>query len=211
MDLCQQIISQRSIGLRFRPRVVADDYVVFGLTIASGTQANLVGINNLYTEATPKCNGGTPFVTFAYNTVTHAAGRSGPRRRFLLMARRLHSWKARTADPIFMCWCCQLRFPALRHLQSELFGLRKVLQVAQIRQRPIACPPPLFLAVPTQRRHHGSTTTQTLRTLGPTMANFTRFRPVFGGGTPTVVSDTNWPVTVWTSGYQQSSDRSDCR
>jgi hypothetical protein len=27
------------------------DYVVFGLTITSGTQANIVGINNLYTEA----------------------------------------------------------------------------------------------------------------------------------------------------------------
>jgi hypothetical protein len=51
-----------------------DDYVVFGLTIASGTQANLVGINNLYTEANPKCNAGTPFVTFAYNTVTHGGG-----------------------------------------------------------------------------------------------------------------------------------------
>ena len=50
------------------------DYVVFGLTVTSGTQANLVGINNLYTEATPRCNGGSPWVSFAYNTVTHAGG-----------------------------------------------------------------------------------------------------------------------------------------
>jgi hypothetical protein len=27
-----------------------------------------------------------------------------------------------------------------------------------------------------------------------------KISPVFGGGAPTVVSDTNWPVTVWTSG-----------
>ena len=30
------------------------DYIVFGLTV-TGTQANLVGINNLYTSASPTC------------------------------------------------------------------------------------------------------------------------------------------------------------
>src|SRR5271157_3413893 len=50
------------------------DYVLFGLTVTSGTQANLVGVNNLYTEATPACNGGTPWVAFAYSTVTQAGG-----------------------------------------------------------------------------------------------------------------------------------------
>ncbi|MBZ5665065.1 MAG: hypothetical protein LAO30_10725 [Acidobacteriia bacterium] len=49
----------------------SSDYVVFGLTVTTGTQANLVGVNNLYTEATPPCNSGTPWVSFAYNTVTH--------------------------------------------------------------------------------------------------------------------------------------------
>src|SRR5262249_54046773 len=49
----------------------AGDYVVFGLTVNSGTQANLVGINNLYTEANPKCNNGVPYVSFAYRTATH--------------------------------------------------------------------------------------------------------------------------------------------
>jgi len=50
------------------------DYVVFGLTVTTGTQANLVGINNLYTSATPACHSGTPWVAFAYNTVTHSGG-----------------------------------------------------------------------------------------------------------------------------------------
>ena len=49
------------------------DYIVFGLTV-TGTQANLVGINNLYTSASPTCNGGSPWVAFAYNTVTQAGG-----------------------------------------------------------------------------------------------------------------------------------------
>ena len=50
------------------------DYVVLGLTVTSGTQANLVGINNLYTSATPACNSGSPWVAFAYNTVTQTGG-----------------------------------------------------------------------------------------------------------------------------------------
>ena len=50
------------------------DYIVFGLTVTSGTQANLVGINNLYTGATPPCNSGKPWVAFAYNTVTQSGG-----------------------------------------------------------------------------------------------------------------------------------------
>ncbi len=50
------------------------DYIVFGLTVTSGTQANLVGINNLYTGASPPCNSGSPWVAFAYNTVTQSGG-----------------------------------------------------------------------------------------------------------------------------------------
>jgi hypothetical protein len=69
-------VSANMFPAKYRFDVTAEscsgDYVVFGLTVNSGTQANLVGINNLYTEASPACNGGTPFVSFAYNTVPHA-------------------------------------------------------------------------------------------------------------------------------------------
>ena len=47
------------------------DYLLLGLTVTSGTQANIVGINNLYTSGSSPCNGGTPFVAFAYNTALH--------------------------------------------------------------------------------------------------------------------------------------------
>ncbi|HLH08695.1 MAG TPA: hypothetical protein VKW78_15760 [Terriglobales bacterium] len=47
------------------------DFIVFGLTVTSGTQANLVGINNLYTGGSSPCNGGNPYVAFAYNTAVH--------------------------------------------------------------------------------------------------------------------------------------------
>jgi len=55
----------------------SSDYVLYGLTVTGANdpaQANLVGINNLYTEASPPCNGGQPLVAFAYNTVTQAGG-----------------------------------------------------------------------------------------------------------------------------------------
>src|SRR5258708_32352838 len=52
----------------------SSDYALFGLTVTSGTQANMVGINNLYTGANPKCNNESPWVAFAYNTVTQAGG-----------------------------------------------------------------------------------------------------------------------------------------
>jgi hypothetical protein len=52
------------------------DYVVFALNVTTSTftQANFVGINNLYTAKTPApCNGGAPWVAFAYNRRNPAA------------------------------------------------------------------------------------------------------------------------------------------
>ena len=79
-------VPQNQFPAKYQFDVVAEDcktdYVVFGLTVPPGTQANLVGINNLYTGATPPCNSGSPWVAFAYNTVTQTGGggRSRPRR-----------------------------------------------------------------------------------------------------------------------------------
>jgi hypothetical protein len=71
-------VPQNRFPAKYRFEVGAEDcnsdYVVFGLTVTSGTQANLVGINNLYTEAVPPCNNGSPWVAFAYNTVTQTGG-----------------------------------------------------------------------------------------------------------------------------------------
>jgi hypothetical protein len=54
-----------------------NDYVVFGLNVAgSSTQANLVGINQLYSGSNPTglC-GTTPYVYWAYNVTTLSAGK----------------------------------------------------------------------------------------------------------------------------------------
>src|SRR5580692_5836801 len=71
-------VPQNQFPAKYQFDVVNDscssDYVVYGLTVTSGTQANLVGINNLYTGATLLCNSGAPWVSFAYNTVTQSGG-----------------------------------------------------------------------------------------------------------------------------------------
>ena len=48
------------------------DYVVFGLNVAGATpgQANLVGVNNLYSGANPRLCAANPTVTWAYNGST---------------------------------------------------------------------------------------------------------------------------------------------
>jgi hypothetical protein len=68
-------VPQNQFPAKYQFDVVAEncnsDYIVFGLTVTSGTQANLVGINNLYTSASPPCNSGSPWVAFAFNAATH--------------------------------------------------------------------------------------------------------------------------------------------
>ena len=67
-------VAQKQFPAKFQFSVTADscsDYVLMGLTVTSGTQANLVGISNLYTGGTLACNGGQPLVAFAYNTLKH--------------------------------------------------------------------------------------------------------------------------------------------
>jgi hypothetical protein len=63
------------------PPSCANDYAVFGLTVAGnvgtpGGPANLVGFNNLYSgSGTSLCNRTSPSVMFAYNTTTVTGGK----------------------------------------------------------------------------------------------------------------------------------------
>jgi hypothetical protein len=58
------------------PPSCANDYAVFGLTVAgSGSQANLVGFNNLYSGSGGICGASGPSVMFAYNITTVSGGK----------------------------------------------------------------------------------------------------------------------------------------
>ena len=107
-------VPQNQFPAKYRFDVVAEncnsDYVVFGLTVTSGTQANLVGINNLYTGATPACNSGSPWVAFAYNTVRRPADRLRRRPRFRSTGPKSRLWKAPARARTSMFWYCRIQF-----------------------------------------------------------------------------------------------------
>ena len=177
----------------------SSDYVLFGLTVTSGTQANLVGINNLYTEASPVCNGGLPWVAFAYNTVTQTGGQI-------------------TTSPALSTDGTKVAFVESTSGASYFHVL--------VLPNPIPTPPsqagtvlspqtPTPCATPTTA---GCMTTLTIETVatnsnsspwvdyntdtayvGADNGLLYKITPVFGGGAPALVSDpSNWPVTVST-------------
>jgi hypothetical protein len=174
------------------------DYVVFGLTATTGTQANLVGINNLYTNAVPPCNSGSPWVSFAYNTVTQTGGQI-------------------STSPVLSADGKRIAF-------VESTGGASYFHVLML-PNPIPVPPaqagtvltpktPTACIAPTTP---GCMTTLTIETTatnsnsspwvdyGPDTAYvgadngvLYKITPVFGGGTPALVNTGGWPVTVST-------------
>jgi hypothetical protein len=199
-------VPQNQFPAKYQFDVVAEncnsDYIVFGLTVTSGTQANLVGINNLYTGATPQCNSGSPWVAFAYNTVTQTGG-------------QIKTSPALSADGTKVAFVESTAAGSYFHVL--------------VLPNPIPTPPsqsgsvltpqtPTSCAKPTTA---GCMTTLTIET-GATNSNSSpwvdygtdtayvgadngllyKIAPVFGGGAPALVSDaSNWPVTVSTNKY----------
>ncbi|MEY2414475.1 MAG: hypothetical protein QOD84_3081, partial [Acidobacteriaceae bacterium] len=175
----------------------SSDYVLFGLTVSSGTQANLVGINNLYTEASPPCNSGSPSVSFAYNTVTQTGGQI-------------------KTSPVLSTDGTKVAFVESTSGGSYFHVL--------VLPNPIPTPPssagtvlspvtPTSCTIPTTP---GCMTTLTIETtatnsnsspwvdystdtayVGTDNGILYKITPVFQGGAPAVVNDpSNWPVTV---------------
>jgi hypothetical protein len=178
------------------------DYVVFGLTVASGTQANVVGINNLYTGASPECNSGSPWVAFAYNTVTQTGG-------------QIKTSPALSADGTKVAFVESTSGGSYFHVL--------------VLPNPIPAPPlqdgtvlsPLTPTSCTKPTTAGCMTTLTIQTsatdsnsspwidyntdtayVGTDGGILYKITPVFGGGAPALVNDSaNWPVTVSTNQY----------
>jgi hypothetical protein len=178
------------------------DYLLLGLTVTTGTQANLVGINNLYTQASPPCNSGSPWVAFAYNTVTQTGG------------------QIRTS-PVLSIDGTKVAF-----VESTSSG--SYFHVLAL-PNPIPAPPsqdgtvlsPLTPTTCTAPTTPGCMTTLTIQTtandsnsspwvdygsdtayVGADSGVLYKITPVFGGGAPALVNDpTNWPVSVSTNKY----------
>jgi len=174
------------------------DYVLFGLTVTSGTQANLVGINNLYTTGTSPCNGGSPWVAFAYNTVTQTGGQI-------------------KTSPVLSDDGTKVAFIESTAGASYFHVL--------VLPNPIPTPPsqsgtvlspltPTTCTTPTTPGCMTSLTIETTATnsnsspwvdytsdaayVGADNGVLYKITPVFGGGAPALVSTGGWPVTVST-------------
>jgi len=176
------------------------DYVVFGLTVASGTQANVVGINNLYTEATPKCNAGTPFVTFAYNTNTRSGGQIRTSPTISADGKKIAFVESTNNASYFHVLVLPTSLPS-----PPASSVGTVLSP----QTPSSCTTPTTPNCMSTTASFGSTSSASSPWIdyntdsayvGTDDGKLYKISPVFGGGAPTVVSDANWPVTVWTSG-----------
>jgi hypothetical protein len=172
------------------------DYVLFGLTVTSGTQANLVGINNLYTTGTSPCNGGSPWVAFAYNTVTQAGGQIKTSPALSVTGTKVAFVESTAGATYFHVLVLPNPIPAPPSQSGTVLS-------------PLT---PTVCAMPTTP---GCMTTLTIESsatnsnsspwvdyntdtayVGADNGVLYKITPVFGGGTPVLVSTGGWPVTV---------------
>jgi hypothetical protein len=176
-----------------------NDFVLFGLTTNSATQANLVGINNLYTEASPSCNSGTPWVAFAFNTITHTGGQIRTSPVLSVDGTKAAFVESTTGGSYFHVIVLPNPIPAPPSQTGSVLS----------PSTPASCGTPTVV---------NCMTTLTISTAANTFSSpwvdyntdtayvgtdngiLYKISPVFGGGAPALVNDTNWPVTVWTSG-----------
>jgi hypothetical protein len=170
------------------------DFVVYSLTVTAGTQANLVGINNLYVGASPACKGGPPWVSFAYNTVTQTGGQITTSPAISEFGGKVAFVETSPAGSFFHV----LLLPALTSPPSLPNGT--VLSPAT----PMSC---VTLASPgcmtTVQISTGGTPTSPwidyaadTAYVGTDDGKLYKISPVFAGGAPAVTADADWPVTV---------------
>ncbi len=173
------------------------DYVIYGLTVNTGTQANLVGINNLYTEATPACNSGVPWVAFAYNTVTQLGGQIRTSPTLSTDGKKVAFVESTTLGTYFHVLVLPTTIP------TPPASVGSVL----VPQTPISCTTPTTAnCMTTLTIETGSANTNSspwvdynsdIAYVGADNGLLYKISPVFGGGAPALVNDaSNWPVTV---------------
>ena len=175
------------------------DYIVFGLTVNSGTQANLVGINNLYAGATPPCNGGTPWVAFAYNTVTHSGGQIRTSPSLSADGRKVAFVESANAGSYFHVLVLPNPIPTPPAQTGTVLS----------PSTPTSCANPITAnCMSTVQVSNAANTnssvwvdyTADVAYVGTDNGNLYKISPVFRGGAPAVANDANWPVDVVTTG-----------
>jgi len=175
------------------------DYVIFALTLASGTGANLVGINNLYTEATPKCNSGTPWVSFAYFTRTHNGGQNRTSPVLSLDGTKVAFVESTNTGSHFHVLVLPNPIPSPPSQQGTVIAPKT----------PTTCTNPITPGCLSTVQISAAANTLSspwvdyasdTAYVGTNDGKLYKITPVFGGGAPALVSDADWPVTIVTTG-----------
>ncbi len=178
------------------------DYVLFGLTVTSGTQANLVGINNLYTTGTSPCNGGSPWVAFAYNTVTQTGGQIKTSPALSIDGTKVAFVESTAAGSYFHVLVLPNPIPVPPSQTGTVLS----------PQTPVSCNNPTTagcmstLTIETSATNSNSSPwvdyAADTAYVGADNGVVYKITPVFGGGAPALVNDpSNWPVAVSTNKY----------
>jgi len=178
------------------------DYIVFGLTVASGTQANLVGINNLYTNKIPACNSGTPWVSFAYNTVTQTGGQIKTSPVLSEDGTKVAFIESTSGASYFHVLVLPSPIPTPGATPSQV-------GTVLIPQTPASCATPTTPGCMTTLTIESAATnsnsspwvdyTSDTAYVGADNGVLYKINPVFRSGAPALVSNTDWPVTVSTN------------
>jgi len=176
------------------------DYVVFGLTVPSGTQANLVGVNNLYTGATPACNGGSPWVAFAYNTATQTGGQIETSPVLSEDGTKVAFVESTGTASYFHVLVLPSPIPTPGAIPSQV-GTVLSPQTPAICTTPTAAGCMTMLLIETGATNSNSSPwvdySSDTAYVGADNGLLYKITPVFGGGAPALVNDPdNWPVTV---------------
>ncbi len=198
-------VPQSQFPAKFQFDVTAEsctsDYLLLGLTVTSGTQANLVGINNLYTGASPECNNGSPWVAFAYNTATEGG--------------QIETSPELSEDGTKVAFVESVASGAKKGSYFHVLVLPNPIPTNPTQEGTVSAPAtPTTCTAPTTVNCMTTLTIQTSASdsnsspwidyntdtayVGADNGLLYKITPVFGGGTPALVSTGGWPVTVST-------------
>jgi hypothetical protein len=195
-------VPQNQFPAKYQFDVVAEncnsDYVVFGLTVTSGTQANLVGINNLYTAASPPCNSGSPWVAFAYNTVTQTGGQIKTSPAISPDGTKVAFVESTAGASYFHVLVLPNPIPTPPSQSGSVLAPQTPTSCA--KPTTVGCMTTLTIETSATNSNSSPWVDYSTDTVYVAADNGLLYKitPVFGGGAPALVSTGGWPVTVST-------------
>jgi hypothetical protein len=186
------------------------DYVVFALNVNTSpiTQANLVGINNLYTGMTPTpCNSGSPSVAFAYNTQTQPSGQLFTSPVLSVDGELVAFVESTPTGSYFHVLVLPNPIPAPASHVGTVLSPAIPTACAKPNPNNAGCMTTLMISSSSDSLSspfvdYASDTAY----VGGDNGALYKITPVFGGGAPALVTNADWPVTVSTSGITILSD-----